>query len=210
MIILTLTLLLPFVVILLLRADYSNRRRQVYVLKPLATGLVLLICLLQPPEIGLLYRRLIVAGLLFSLLGDIFLMLPADRFIHGLASFLATHILYFAAFVATSGIQLRLIPLAPILLLGLGFLRLLLPHTRTKTIPVIFYAVVLTLLLWQATGRLLLTVNHSTILALIGTAVFIFSDCTLVINRFVSRFRSAQIVILTSYYLAQLCIAYSV
>jgi hypothetical protein len=41
-------------------------------------------------------------GLIFSLAGDIFLMLPTDRFREGLASFLAAHVCYIAAFASRS------------------------------------------------------------------------------------------------------------
>src|SRR5437016_14122422 len=41
----------------------------------------------------------LVAALAFSLLGDIFLMLPADLFLAGLAAFLIAHLAYIGAFV---------------------------------------------------------------------------------------------------------------
>ena len=40
----------------------------------------------------------LVAALVFSLLGDIFLMLPADLFLAGLAAFLIAHLAYIGAF----------------------------------------------------------------------------------------------------------------
>src|SRR3954454_4551267 len=40
-----------------------------------------------------------VAALLFSLAGDVFLMLPGDRFVPGLASFLLAHVLYAVGFL---------------------------------------------------------------------------------------------------------------
>jgi len=44
------------------------------------------------------YGMLLLAGLVCSLAGDVFLMLPEDRFIPGLASFLAAQICYAIAF----------------------------------------------------------------------------------------------------------------
>ena len=43
----------------------------------------------------------LVAALAFSLLGDVFLMLPADLFLAGLAAFLIAHLAYVGAFVGS-------------------------------------------------------------------------------------------------------------
>ncbi|HEX2202227.1 MAG TPA: lysoplasmalogenase family protein, partial [Longimicrobium sp.] len=80
-------------------AEARGRRRAFYLLKPLATALVLALALVTAPGADPAYRALIAAGLLFSLFGDVFLMLPEDRFVAGLASFLVAHLLYTAAFV---------------------------------------------------------------------------------------------------------------
>ncbi len=55
-----------------------------YIFKPLTTLLIIGLALLQDQEVSQTYRYLIVAGLVFSLTGDIFLELPTDRFIAGL------------------------------------------------------------------------------------------------------------------------------
>jgi uncharacterized membrane protein YhhN len=47
------------------------------------------------------YARLIGLGLLFSLLGDIWLMLPKDRFLYGLVSFPLAHVCYCFAFLTS-------------------------------------------------------------------------------------------------------------
>ena len=46
------------------------------------------------------YAGFILAGLVFSLAGDVFLMLPSDQFMAGLVSFLIAHLFYIAAFTA--------------------------------------------------------------------------------------------------------------
>src|SRR5690606_41962032 len=70
----------------------------VYLFKPLTTVLILLLALLASPPVTPAYQWLIVLGLLFSLAGDVFLMLPRDRFVAGLVSFLIAHLFYIAAF----------------------------------------------------------------------------------------------------------------
>ena len=74
--------------LLCIRADYRQSQRQFFIFKPLTTALIILLALLAPLPANADYKWLILAGLLFSLAGDIFLMLPRDRFIAGLISFL--------------------------------------------------------------------------------------------------------------------------
>lgn len=44
------------------------------------------------------FDALLIGALLFSLAGDVFLMLPGNYFIPGLASFLVAHVFYIALF----------------------------------------------------------------------------------------------------------------
>src|SRR5213080_3500470 len=74
-----------------LRAEYRGPQRQVFVFKLLA------IAAFAPHT---RYDTAILIGLVFSLAGDVFLMLPRARFVAGLTSFLAAHIAYLFAFAA--------------------------------------------------------------------------------------------------------------
>jgi uncharacterized membrane protein YhhN len=192
-----------------IRADYLNRQVKTYIFKPLTTGLVILICLLQTPEVSTLYKYLIFSGLIFSLIGDIYLMLPTDRFISGLFSFLIAHIVYMIAFISDQGFQPNLLYLIPVIVYGVILLRILLPHTGSYTIPVIIYSVILMLLLWQAVGRAGVSHNHSAMIALVGVILFVLSDSILSFNRFVRSSGKAQLLTLGTYYTAQLFIAFS-
>ncbi|MQB01909.1 MAG: hypothetical protein GEU78_16820, partial [Actinobacteria bacterium] len=53
---------------------------------------------LEGPMIGSREGGLLFAALLFSLAGDVFLMLPRDLFVAGLVSFLGAHVCYIVAF----------------------------------------------------------------------------------------------------------------
>ncbi|NLG29496.1 MAG: lysoplasmalogenase, partial [Chloroflexi bacterium] len=81
-----------------LHGERTHQRRLIYLFKPLTTALMLLVALLPPWHSPAPYPLLIGLGLLASLAGDIFLMLPNDRFVPGLASFAAAHLIYTAAF----------------------------------------------------------------------------------------------------------------
>jgi uncharacterized membrane protein YhhN len=77
--------------------EERGRRALVYVCKPLTTLLILGLAT-AVMDADPRYRAMIVAGLAASLAGDVFLMLPRDRFVQGLASFLLAHLVYAAAF----------------------------------------------------------------------------------------------------------------
>jgi uncharacterized membrane protein YhhN len=193
-----------------IQADYKKQLYKTYFFKPLTICLVILIGFIQPSEVSSVYRYLIIVGLIFSLMGDIFLMLPTDRFLYGLSGFFVAHIFYIAAFISDSNFPANYFYLVPGLIIIAIMLRLILPSTGNKRVPVILYSLVLLFLLWQALGRLDELYTHSSIVAFIGTAFFVFSDGLLAFNRFTRNFKSAQLIILSTYYTAQLCIVFSI
>lgn len=192
-------------------ADYRGARRAVYVFKPLTTLLILLAAVLAPAPSTSLYQTLIAAGLVFSLAGDVWLMLPGDRFLPGLVSFLLAHMCYIGAFVADAGLRVSLwfMPCAAFFIL---FMRLLWNHTGAFRIPVLLYGAVITIMLWQAIERAAAMTAGlaSAFSAALGAALFVLSDSALAYNRFVHRFRTAQLLVLGAYWAGQLLIALSI
>jgi len=193
-----------------IRSEYHGPRALGYVCKPLTTGALIALAWLAPGSAPEPYRELIVIGLIFSLAGDIFLMLPSDRFLPGLASFLVAHLLYVAAFCQIAGFQPSLPALAPFALASAVLLRLLWPHLGGMRVPVVFYVVVIVTMGWQAATQWSAVNETWALLALLGAILFSLSDATLALNRFRAPFAAAQASILTSYYLAQWLIALSV
>lgn len=196
--------------VLHLRADMKHLTKQTYLFKPLTLVLIILFAFFQVSEVSLFYKVMIISGLAFSMLGDIMLMLPTDKFLYGLASFLLAHILYICAFVSDSVFPANYLYLIPLLIIGAIILRTVLPRVGGKTVPVAIYSLILVLLLWQSMGRLELSFSHSSMVALIGSIFFISSDVALVFNRFVKKHKDSQLLILSTYYIAQLLIAYSI
>lgn len=191
-------------------ADYHSARRAVYVFKPLTTLLILLAALLAPAPSTPLYQTLIVAGMILSLVGDVLLMAPGNRFVPGLLSFLLAHVCYISAFVADAGLRVSLW-FAPCAAFFIIFMGLLWNHTGAFRIPVLLYGVVITTMLWQAIERAAVTPGEiATHSAALGAALFVLSDSALAYNRFVRRFRAAQLLVLGTYWCGQLLIALSV
>lgn len=205
-----LTLITLIAAALHIRADFAKNYRLIYFLKPVTIILMIAIVFFQDVSTSGLYKNLIMVGLLFSLLGDIFLMLKIVQFKSGLASFLVAHIFYFFAFASITGLHLHPLIIIPILIYFLFFLKKLLPNTINLKIPIIFYSFVLMMNLWQSCGRFNFDYSESSLLAFSGTLLFVVSDSILAYNKFVKKIDNSQFYILGTYYLSQLLIAYSV
>jgi uncharacterized membrane protein YhhN len=186
--------------------EYKPTRTQVYIFKPLTTSLIILIALLG--EAGI-YQWLIVAGLIFCLGGDVFLMLPSRYFTMGLGSFLAGHWFYIAAFTADAGVTYSWW-LLPLLLFGGLIYWLLHPHLGKMRGPVIAYIITILAMAWQALGRWSVEGEPEALWAALGAVSFVISDAVLALNRFRRSFKAARIIVLTTYWLAQWLIALSV
>ncbi len=198
--------------VLAIRAHYldESRRWQVFTFKPLATLLILALALAFPP-VSPAYQWTIAAGLLFSTAGDVFLMLPRDRFVAGLASFLVAHLCYIGAFAI--GVPFAAAPLLwlPFFAAGGVVLALIWPGlTPALRVPVAVYVVVIAAMAGQATGRWSLAGDGAALAAVIGASLFMVSDAVLAINRFRWPFRAGRAINLATYWAAQLLTALSV
>ncbi len=201
-----------FAAVLAIRAHYLGpaQRWQTYLFKPLATLLVLALAFsFAAPSPA--YRWAVVAGLACSTAGDIFLMLPRDRFVAGLVSFLLAHLCYIYAF----GIGAPF-PAAPLLWLpyfAVGGVVVLLVWRGLKPAlrgAVIAYVVVIAAMAGQATGRWQTLGGEAALAAALGAALFVASDSMLAINRFRAPFRAERVLTLGTYWMAQLLIALSI
>lgn len=210
MLIILLSALTAISAMLHLRAEYRGSQFHVYIFKPLTMLFIILIALQAGLPTSRFYKYMIVLGLASSLVGDVFLMLPHDRFVYGLASFLFAHLFYIAAF-SQSGFRARSLgSLLPFLIYGSLMLWLLWPGLGKLRVPVIFYMAVILLMGWQAFNRWVEADVMGSDLALAGALLFIASDSILALNRFKRPFRSAQFLILSTYFAAQWLIALSI
>jgi uncharacterized membrane protein YhhN len=190
-------------------AGYSLERRSlVYVFKPLTMLLVLALAA-QGRAVGPAYTGLVLAGLACSLAGDVFLMLPRDRFLPGLASFLAGHLFFAAAFAAAGGAAgppAAFLPFAAAGALVYAWLR---PGLGRLALPVAIYAAAIALMAGLAAARWLAVGGVGALLACAGATLFVVSDALLATNRFRRPLRAAQAQILGSYFAGQCLIALS-
>ena len=183
-----------------------------YVAKPAATVACLLIALQATAPRSVRYQRGVAAALVLGTIGDVLLMLPdASLFPLGLGSFLVGHLAYLWAM--TDGVRLFERP-APAIYFG--FVSALLLSILLRSIepslrgPVIGYVVVLASMAAQARVRALVRPDRGAQLAATGGTLFVLSDALLAIERFVTPFPLAQLLILVSYWGAQWSLASSV
>lgn len=146
-----------------IRAEYRGPRLHVYIFKPLTMIFILLIAILGQAELPF-YKCMIIAGLVFSLAGDVFLMLPADRFVAGLVAFLIAHLFYIAAFMPETG-TLIWRPLIPLVTYGIVIYIILSPCLGKLKLPVLLYIAVILTMAWLAWERWIHTRESGALLA---------------------------------------------
>ena len=190
-------------------AEYQGPPGLIYIFKPLTMVFIILIAVLSKTPPSSRYRVVIIAGLLFSLVGDILLMLPVDLFIAGLISFLIAQLIYTYAF--RSGRPLRFKYLAMLLFVIYGVLvyAILLPGLNGMAVPVAAYIVVILTMAWQAWDQWDQLRSRWALLAFIGALLFVASDSILALNKFGEPFYAARALTLSTYYTAQWLIANS-
>lgn len=207
-----LTSILVLLVILTLavyiRAEYRGPQWQVYIFKPLTMVFIWLIAILGQTALPL-YKYMIIAGLFFSMAGDVFLMLPSDRFVAGLVAFLVAHLFYIVAFISEIN-TLIWWPLIPLVIYGLVIYFILAPFLGKLKPPVLIYIVIILTMAWFAWERWSQTSQSGALLSYAGALLFVISDTILAINRFRGAFKSARVLNLTTYFAAQCLIAVSI
>lgn len=181
-------------------AVVTSRRRLEYVLKPaVMVGLIALAVAIQP--VSSTERAFFVVALVLGLASDVFLMLPRDMFLAGLAAALVEHIAYIAGFRAR---DLAAAWLAVAVAIALVSVAAFLPpivralrrgHPRLVW-PVIAYVAVFVLMVAAAGGT-------GSLVALAGALLFFYSDAILAWNRFVRPLPYGRIVNMVPYHIGE-------
>lgn len=180
------------------------------VFKPLAMVLALAFVALRAQRRGGIRAgdALLLAGLAFSLAGDVFLMLPG-LFIPGLVSFLGAHLCYIALFRRDAPWFASGRGLAVTLgLAGAMYAFLFATLPPPLRVPVAAYAVVIALMAGQAIGRAVVLRDAASVGVAAGAVFFMLSDSLLAINKFATPLPMAQFWVLATYYVAQVLIAH--
>lgn len=179
--------------------------------KPLITVSLMLFLRLSIKRKSKVGNRVLV-GLFFSLLGDVLLMLTGLRinsFLFGLSAFLIAHLFYIAAFYldCTKKITIeRRFPIPIIMVFAffcIAYYMFMFPYLGNMAMPVLVYCVVISIMGIAAALRYGKTNYKSFLWVFIGAILFILSDSILAYNRFVEAFDSADVMVMSTYMLAQ-------
>ena len=192
-------------------ADQKGRRRLYQRVKPLTTTLIIGVAAVSPVPVPASYKALILAGLVASLAGDIALALPERWFPTGLACFLVAQVLYVMAFRPGPGRPVSVGIFLPFIIYGLLVFFILRPGLGSLKLPVFVYISAIIIMAGFAASRYVDRGGVKPLLAFAGAVLFLISDSVLAYDRFGKKIGPvAQIIILGTYFPAQLLIALSV
>ncbi len=198
----------------LIRSEFTENRKLIYVFKPLSTLLLILlpVMALQQDITGLYYLYAILAGLTVSLAGDIALMFKSQgAFRAGLFLFLTAHLVYSIAFLSLTGFKVYdIIPSLLVAVTGVLIYLYLYPGLKGMQVPVFLYLLIISFMVTRA-ASVLMDKNYSLRVGLLvawGSVLFYLSDVILAVARFRKPFRYNRISLLF-YYSGQLLIALS-
>lgn len=179
----------------------TGRRRAEYVFKPLTMVVLIAATVALADPTSEAARWWMVAALVLSLAGDVFLMLD-DLFVQGLASFLVGHVAYVVG-LWNLGVDLTwfavglAVVVVLVALIGVRIVRAAAAEDRRLTVPVAAYIGVISLMVASAIGT---TVP----VAIIGALLFYASDACIGWSKFVQDFAGARLWIITTYHLGQI------
>ncbi len=207
-------------------AVQTQRSRWEYVAKPVAM-LALFIWLVSTAGLsGAVFW--FALGVLFSLVGDVVLMVPGERFfLFGLLAFLGAHAAYIVGFntplpsLSAWGFLLAIM----IAWGGARIIRRILTPLATQAvsprqargpnggqlhlrIPILIYGVTISIMLLSALIKLTDMSWNANAALLVGAGAFLFyiSDLILAWNKFVAPLQHGKIYNITSYYLGQIAL----
>ncbi len=195
--------------------EFKDTDKIIYITKPLLMPLLILFYVFGTPINKIDW--LIVVALIGAFGGDTFLMLKnKDKwFIFGMGAFLINQIFYAIAFFL-SITDIMAFNLWGLFLLGpaIFILFFTVPKFIKKTeafkIPVIVYMAAILIMHIAAVLRLAEFQGLPFILVYLGSICYLFSDSFLALNKWERETREKRVIVMITYYMAQLCITIGV
>jgi len=151
-------------------ADRKRMDRYAYVFKPLSMVLLLLIAVFAVSGNLSVYGLAIIAGSVFSLVGDVARMLPRKQIVIGMGAFLAAHVAYIICFSSRTTAITNVWLLLPFIFYALIVGWTVLPYAGKLKLPVGIYEVAIMVMAWRALERMLQTGNTGATLAFASAA----------------------------------------
>lgn len=150
---------------------------------------------------GSRYSKLLLIALTFCLAGDIFL-LNDKYFLFGLASFLVAHVFFSLAFLSINGFKFHITPLVVLSLVLGSYYVFLFDHLHEFAVPAGIYLVMILVMNWLAIAVFINEKRRIYFLLAAAAILFTVSDAMIAYNKFVGVFRCAEVLILSTYWIA--------
>lgn len=182
-------------------AKTTQKKKLFYFSKPVTTFLLIALLYFTKEPFQILFLPVLIA-LIFSLFGDIFIMLGDEGFLYGIISFLLAHVVYSFAFMQQVS-EYNYYLLMPIFVLTFGFYLFIVNDLGKYRRPVSIYVSIITLMIWLAVNRFVLEFSLQNIFIFAGAVLFVISDGLLAVNKFKRKFPFSEGLILLTYYAAQ-------
>ncbi len=172
--------------------------------KPLPVIFMALYLLLLPDKNR--FQWLVIGGLLFGAVGDIFLEYAPETFLFGLIAFLIGHLLYIAAFTSDCRRPAWGIAIFAYLFGIVMYSFLEMGDMGEMALPVLIYILVITTMVWRAFARFHAPGIPETSgkAAVVGALFFLASDSLLAITLFIYELPLASFIVIITYWLGQL------
>ena len=181
-------------------AVHASKKSLQYVCKPLATVAFLgvAIAILNADGVPQTWR---IIAFVFCLLGDVFLMLPSDAFVPGLASFAIAQICFAVSLLTQDATSTRLVVglviVVPItIFLARRFVKSISTSVHKElVVPVVVYMMVIAAMAVSA-------IAGGTAIGIAGAAFFLLSDALIAEQRFVKERSWQPVGIMVTYHAA--------
>lgn len=203
------SLIIILALIYLIFAVHYQHHLTKFILKP-ATMTLIIVLAIFGSNLDSTFSKLVVVGLLFSVVGDIFLMLEEKWFVNGLISFFIAHVFYIVGLYKLVIFNVSNLLLSGIILLIVAAVFFTFLYASVKkeggvnlSVAVALYITVISVMVWLA----ILTGSSVLIFAAL---LFYVSDAVLAVDKFKYPFRAAEYTIMFTYFLAQLLFALSI
>ncbi len=156
---------------------------------------------------GVRQNQFVLAAIVFSLLGDVFLMFEG-YFIKGLGAFLIAHLFYIYAFRSEASRffskKKLFIPTILVLVYGYFLLMQVLPNVALPLkVPITVYAIAILLMLLTTLHRWGNVSDISFKYVIVGATLFVISDSMIAISKFVTSFPMDGVLIMATYGVGQ-------
>jgi uncharacterized membrane protein YhhN len=187
---------------------YETRRPRQRRYPKLATSAAFVAVGISAGALDSTFGTIMLAGLLLSLVGDVFLAIDGRRpFVAGLAAFLAAHVTYAVAFVNRGLGEALYLPLAGVVLAGVAIGYWLLPTVPRELRPaVVTYIAAISIMVAFAVSTNALSTDWRIPVGAVG---FYLSDIFVARDRFNAPGFINRVVGLPLYYGAQLLLAWA-